>query len=238
MLASCPERALLVALPSEPRHARERRRGQRRERGAVVPEELGLARALAVVRLAVGELQARPEQPLVVRPDVPRLRHRHEEVPPERPDLVLHGSLLVAGAGVGEAVVEPVVRGEAAEELRGPDLGSDPAADLGGVVEDGPQRHAPEELEDVAQPLADALGRLAPEDLREPDVGVRELHHEEVAPRDDAAHAEVGLPEVHLALAREPVEQQEPPAPRGRRARRRAPRACASRTSGPSSTTP
>ena len=61
----------------------------------------------------------------------------------------------------------------------------------------------------TAQPLADALGRLAPEDLREPDVGVREFHHEEVAPRDDAAHAEVRLPEVDLALAGRPVEQQE-----------------------------
>ena len=62
------------------------------------------------------------------------------------------------------------MRGESAEERRGPHLGADPAADLGGVVEHGPQRHAPEELEDVAEPLADALRGLAPEDLREPDV--------------------------------------------------------------------
>ena len=39
---------------------------------------------------------------------------------------------------------------------------------------------------------------------------MRERDHEEVAPRDDAAHAEVGLPEVDLALARQPVEQEEP----------------------------
>ena len=39
---------------------------------------------------------------------------------------------------------------------------------------------------------------------------MRERDHEEVAAGDDASHAEVGLPEVDLALAREPVEQQEP----------------------------
>lgn len=37
-LAASPERALLVAPPGEPRHARERRRGQRRERRAVAPK--------------------------------------------------------------------------------------------------------------------------------------------------------------------------------------------------------
>ena len=83
-------------------------------------------------------------------------------------------------------------------------------ADLGCVVEDGAHRHAAEELEHVPEPLADALGGLAPEDLGEPDVGVRERDREEVAAGDDAAHAEVRLPEVDLALAREPVEQEEP----------------------------
>ena len=107
--------------------------------------------------------------------------------------------------GVGEAVVQPVVRGEPAEERRGPGLGADPAADLGGVVEDGPQRHAPEDLEDVAEPLANALRGLSPEDLSEPHVGVRESHHEEVPALDDAPHAEVGLPEVDLALSGQPV---------------------------------
>ena len=227
VLAAGPERALLVALPGEPRDACERRRGQRRERRAVVLEELGLGRALAVVRLAVGELQARAEQPPVVGLHVPDLRDRDEEVAPERSDLVLHGALLVPRVGVGEAVVEAVVRGEAPEELGGDDLRADPAADLGCVVEDGAHRHAAEELERVPEPLADALGGLAPEDLGEPDVGVRERDREEVAAGDDAAHAEVRLPEVDLALAREPVEQEEPLRLAGRRARRRAPRACA-----------
>lgn len=102
------------------------------------------------------------------------------------------------------------MRREAAEQPGGDDLRTDLPADLGGVVEHGPQRHAPEELEDVAEPLADALGGLAPEHLREADVGVRESHYEEVPALHDAAHAEVGLPEVDLALAGQPVEQQEP----------------------------
>ena len=55
------------------------------------------------------------------------LRDRDEEVAPERSDLVLHGALLVPRVGVGEAVVEPVVRGEAPEELGGDDLRADPA---------------------------------------------------------------------------------------------------------------
>ena len=87
---------------------------------------------------------------------------------------------------------------------------ADATPDLGGVVEHGAQRHPSQELEHVAQPLADALGGLAPEDLGEPDVGVRERDHEEVPPRDHAAHAEVRLAEVHLALAGQPVEQEEP----------------------------
>lgn len=102
------------------------------------------------------------------------------------------------------------MRREAAEQLGGDDLRTDLPADLGGVVEHGPQRHAPEELKDVAEPLADALGGLAPEHLREADVGVRERHREEVPALHDAAHAEAGLPEVDLALPGQPVEQQKP----------------------------
>ena len=51
-------------------------------------------------------------------------------------------------------------------------LRADPAADLGGVVEDGAQRHASDELDHALEPLADALRGLAPENLGEPDVGV------------------------------------------------------------------
>lgn len=107
------------------------------------------------------------------------------------------------------------MRGEAAEQLGGDDLRADPPADLGGVVEHGSQRHPSQELEHVPEPLADALGGLAPEHLRQPDVGVRERHHEEVAAPRDAARAGVRLPEVDLALAGQPVEQQEPPLPAG-----------------------
>nr|WP_232204390.1 hypothetical protein [Olsenella profusa] len=110
-----------------------------------------------MVALARAEVEAVPEQPAVERGDVVERRDGHEEVPPVAPDLVLDVALLVARVGVGEGVVGPVVRREAPEELREPDLAPDAPADLGGVVEDGPPRHAAGELEHVAEPLADAL---------------------------------------------------------------------------------
>lgn len=76
--------------------------------------------------------------------------------------------------------------GEAPERRRGPRLGADAPAHLGGVVEDGARRHAADELEHVPGPLADALGGLAPQDLGEADVGVREGHRQEVAALHDA----------------------------------------------------
>lgn len=111
-------------------------------------------------------------------------RHRHERVPAVASGLVLDVALLVARVGVGEGVVEPVVRGEAAEEFREPDLGADPPADLGGVVEDRPAGDASGELEHVAEPLADALGGLAPEGLGGSHVGVREGDGAVPAPGD------------------------------------------------------
>lgn len=60
------ESALPIALPGEPRHARELGLGRRGERRAVAPEELGLGRASAVVGLAVRERRARAKQLLVV----------------------------------------------------------------------------------------------------------------------------------------------------------------------------
>lgn len=69
--------------------------------------------------------------------------------------------------------------------------------------------HAAHEREDAREPLAHALGGLAPEDLREAHVGVREAHREVVAARERAAHPEVRLAEVDLALAGEPVQLQE-----------------------------
>ncbi len=187
------------------RRARRTRRPRppwrRRGRRAVRLEEPRIGDAPAVARLAVREPRARAEQPPVVGPRVPDLRDRDEQVAPERADLVPRGPLLVPRAGVGEAVVEPVVSGEPAEERRGPNLGPDPAANLGGVVEDGAQRHAAEELEHVPEPLADAPRGLAPEDLGESGGGARERDRGEVAAGDDAAHAEVRLAEVNLDLA-------------------------------------
>lgn len=100
-----------------------------------------------------------------------------------QPILVLDVALLVARVGVGEGIVESVVGREVAEELRCPHLPADAPTDLCGVVEDRPPGNAADKLEDVAEPLADALCRLAPEDLGEPDVGGREGDRQVLAPR-------------------------------------------------------
>ena len=207
--AAYGEGALFVARPGLPPHARERGRRQRRERVFVLPEQLELGRAEPVVALARAGVEAVPERPAVGRGDVVERRDGHEEVPPVAPDLVLDVALLVARVGVGEGVVEPVVRREAPEELREPDLAPDAPADLGGVVEDGPPRHAAGELEHVAEPLADALGRLAPEHLGGSHVGVREGDGQVLAPGDHAADPEVRLPEVDLDLAGQPAQRKE-----------------------------
>ncbi len=210
MLAAGLEGALSVALHRDPPGARERRRGERRERRPVVPEELQLRLAFAVARLALGEGQTGAEQAPVVRLHVSYLRHRREEILPDRPNPVLHQPLLIPRAGVGEAVTDPVMRGKAVEERGGGDLRVDPAADLGSVVEDGAQRHAPDELNNAPEPLADAL-RVSPQNTwTKPTLEWGERDHEEMAPVDHAAHAEVRLAEVDLALAGQPVEQEEP----------------------------
>ena len=210
MVAARLEAALGVALPRHPRHAGEGRAWQRGHRGAVLLEEPGLRGPLPVVRLPLRGGRAALQKPAVERLDVVEGGDRDEQVAPERPHLVLHAALLVARVGVGEAVVEAVVGGERPEERRRHDLGADPAADLGGVVEHRPRRHAAGELERGAQPVAHALGRLAPEHLGEPDVGVRELDHQVVAPPERPADAEVRLAEVDLALAGAPIEDQVP----------------------------
>ena len=210
MVAARLEAALGVALPRRPRRAGEGRARQRGHRGAVLLEEPGLRGPLPVVRLPLRGGRAALQKPAVERLDVVEGGDRDEQVAPERPHLVLHAALLVARVGVGEAVVEAVVGGERPEERRRHDLGADPAADLGGVVEHRPRRHAAGELERGAQPVAHAFGRLAPEHLGEPDVGVRELDHQVVAPPERPADAEVRLAEVDLALAGAPIEDQVP----------------------------
>ena len=101
------------------------------------------------------------------------------------------------------------MRREASEGPRGPGLAPDAPAHLGGVVEDRPPRHAAGELEDVAGPLADALGGLAPKGLGEPNVGVREGDGQVLAPGDHAADPGVRLAEVDLDLAWQPAQRQE-----------------------------
>ena len=127
-----------------------------------------------------------------------------------RPTLFSTSPFSLPERGAGEGVAEPVVRREAAEEPRGPRLPADASADLGGVVEDRPPRHAANELEHVAEPLADALGRLAPEDLGEAHVGVREGDGQALAPGGHPADPEVRLAEVDLDLAGQPSQRQEP----------------------------
>ena len=106
-------------------------------------------------------------------------------------------------------MVEPVVRGEPAEELGHPGPRADAPADLGGVVEHRAPGHPTHELEHVPETPADALGGLAPEHLREADAGMREGSRQVLPPDGDAPHPEVRLAEVDLALAGEPAELQE-----------------------------
>ena len=98
--------------------------------------------------------------------------------------------------------------GERREQLRGPDLVADPAAHTGGVVEHDAGRHAADVAEHGHEPLAHALGCLAGEDLREADVGEREVADQVVHALLDAHDPEVGLAEVDLHLAGAPFEVQ------------------------------
>ena len=100
--------------------------------------------------------------------------------------------------------------GEASEEVRGPVLAPDAPAELGGVVVDRPTGDASGELEHGAEPLADALGGLAPEGLGGPHAGAREGDGGAPAPANHAANPETRLPEVHLGLAGQPAELQVP----------------------------
>jgi hypothetical protein len=83
--------------------------------------------------LAVGQA-FRPE-PLVELVKGSRPGHRTEEVPLGPLDQVLDAALLVAGPGVGEHGLEPVVGGQGLELRRlGPETASEDLADDGAVV--------------------------------------------------------------------------------------------------------
>lgn len=69
----------------------------------------------------------------------------------------------------------------------------------------------PDELEDALEPLADAPGGFAPDDLGGPHVGAREGDGEVLAPGDHAVAPEVRLSEVDLDLAGQPAQGQVTP---------------------------
>ena len=156
----------LVPSVADRREARVRQRGQRE---AVLLEQRELALPLAVVGL-VRMAHAHVEQPPVVATHVVELRDRHEQRAANRPDLVLHRALLVAGVWVAERVGEPVVGGEGGEQLRRADDAAYLPADAGRVVEHDLSGHAAYVLENGDEPLADASRGLAVEHLRKAHV--------------------------------------------------------------------
>ena len=208
------EPSLLVGLGRLPPDDPELLGGEARHGEPVLDEQLRLRLALRPVRLAIGQRDAPGHQVPVVRTQVRDVRHRHEEIAPDEADLVLDVALLVAAAGVAKREVEPVVRRERSEQLRRPEPVRHLPADAGRVVEHDACRHAADELEGVLEALADALGVLPPEHLREPDVGERERDDKVEQAGPHAVQVEVGLAEVCLGLAGGPHERQER---RGRR---------------------
>ena len=157
----------LGARPLEPRHQARRRVEPHRATHRDGPHahrrrEVGLAPpGPAVEHEAPGGVQevGRLE---VGRPAAVAEGHPRAVVP--------HGAPPVAGAGVAEPVLEPVVGAAGPEGPGGADPVARAPADPGRVVEDDPGGDAADELEDVPGALAHALRVLAGEHLREPDV--------------------------------------------------------------------
>ena len=151
--------------------------------------------------LPLGKAHAAVERVAVVYVGAADAGNGHEQVAADEADLVLHVALLVARVRVAERVVEPVMGGESREHLGGPYGRAGLPADAGGVVEHYARWDAAAVLEYVAQALADALGVLAGEHLRQADVRVREGDDEVQHPPSHAADAEIGFAEVGLSLA-------------------------------------
>lgn len=101
------------------------------------------------------------------------------------------------------------MRRERLERLRYPDPAAHAAPDARGVVEHDARGRASDELEHVAQALADAFGVLAAEQLREPHVGEREAHHQVEHGGREAVDLHVDLAEVCLGLAGLPLQVHE-----------------------------
>ena len=144
------------------------------------------------------------EQSSVELPQVVERRHGREQMPPHPARLALDIALLVAGAGVGERRLEPVVGPHSGEELRLGRLVAAAAPGAGGVVEHYAVGDAPDVPEGVFEALADALRRHAGEQLAEPHVGERGAGCEEVHARARAAEQHVDVAEVGLGPAGRP----------------------------------
>ncbi len=186
-------------------HARERLGGQRGHGRAVSLEQLAPRRALVVVRCSCGGVAA-AQEPGVERRDVVDRGDRREQVLAAPVDLALDVALLVAGAGVGVRRLEAVVGPHPREQLGLGHLRPAPAPGSGRVVEDDPRGHAADVLEDVAQPLADALAGLAGEQLAEGHVREGEAQHEQVHPDGRPGDLDVDVAEIGLRLAGAPDE--------------------------------
>ena len=85
---------------------------------------------------------------------------------------------------------------ERAEQLCSAHSLADAMSHTGRVVEYDAAGHAADELEDILERLAYALGVLAWEDLRDADVGVREREHEVAQAHLDAADGEEYKPQT------------------------------------------
>ena len=99
---------------------------------------------------------------------------------------------------------------ERAKQLGLDDLGPDTSPDPGGIVEDHSPWRGADVVEHGAQPVADALARLAAVGLHETHVRERERDDEDVqdlpGPSDDG----LGLTEIYLRGAGGPDQFREP----------------------------
>lgn len=87
---------------------------------------------------------------------------------------------------------------EPQEQLVQADFVPDPTSHSAGVVEDDPPRHPADPVEDVPEPLADALGRLSAERLDEAAIAVGETQTEVLDRPFDAAFDDIGFPKISL----------------------------------------
>ena len=200
-----------VALAGQPPHGVEGRGGQRRHRGEVLGHRLRDGPAVAAAGRGVGvDAGAAGREPGVELGERGRLGHRDQQVPPQEAHGVLDGPLLVARVRVAVPARAAVVRAEPREEVRLRDDPAEPSARLGGVVEHERRRGAADLLEDLAEPVAQALGALGHPRDAEPRVGVGEREDQQL--ERDAPPRQHGLevPVVGLRGPRGPLQLEEP----------------------------